>query len=423
MSTDIAIKRRLSDMIIQYEIKKEAIPEELKKFEQAGENLKTACTIDGTYGQERIDIGSVYDRNMQSNLLRSAWLNLHKTLSLDTLMSAKDQKRFDQSLSHLPEFTIENIRATFGDYILNPMGNILRGLAEVFSDLDQSFKSHEKVKIGVEGLPKRIIISGFGGYSSYGWEKLRDVVNALASYRGEKMVSHWDLSRAYEASKGDFLTDRGMNFKRFQNGNGHLFFNPTTLKDINRALAEYYGEVLADCHEQKPANRQQSTAVSKDLQYYPTPKDVVERVLDDIFLQGYELILEPSCGCGRIMDGIREKFPKAIVHGVEVDHERAELARSKGHKVITANFLETEPTPKYDRVIMNPPFYGKHYAKHIEHAIKFLKPDGVLTSILPITARTDHGLLKGKWSDLPIGSFRESGTNINTTVFTMRANP
>ena len=69
---------------------------------------------------------------------------------------------------------------------------------------------------------------------------------------------------------------------------------------------------------------------------------------------------------------------------------------------------------------MNPPFYGKHYAKHVEHAFKFLKPGGTLTAILPATARYDHGLLEGKWDDLPVGSFSESGTNINTTVLTMR---
>ena len=69
---------------------------------------------------------------------------------------------------------------------------------------------------------------------------------------------------------------------------------------------------------------------------------------------------------------------------------------------------------------MNPPFYGKHYAAHVEHALGFLKPSGILIAILPITARYDHGLLKGSWDDLPVGSFSESGTNINTTILTIR---
>jgi hypothetical protein len=68
---------------------------------------------------------------------------------------------------------------------------------------------------------------------------------------------------------------------------------------------------------------------------------------------------------------------------------------------------------------MNPPFYGRHYAKHVNHALGFLKPGGTLTAILPVTARYDHGLLDGRWEDLPVGSFSESGTNINTTVLTI----
>ena len=53
-------------------------------------------------------------------------------------------------------------------------------------------------------------------------------------------------------------------------------------------------------------------------------------------------------------------------------------------------------------------------------------PAGVLTAILPITARDcdlidDLGTKANwKWNDLPVGSFSESGTNINTTVLTIR---
>ena len=44
---------------------------------------------------------------------------------------------------------------------------------------------------------------------------------------------------------------RGFYLKIFKNGNGHLFFEPDTLKDINRALSEYYGDILPDCAEEE----------------------------------------------------------------------------------------------------------------------------------------------------------------------------
>lgn len=438
MNTDIAIKRKIDDFIIEYQIKKENIQKAIKNFEQAGTDLQTACSVNGTYGQTRIDVGSVYERHLEENLLKSAWLTIYNTPGMKTVMTAKDHKKFQAFITAPTDFTMENIQEQFGDYVANPWGSILRGLAEVFCDLDQSFKSHEKVKIGVKGLPKRIILTGFGGFSDYGWRKLTDVVNALASLKNEKMFSHYELERILEKDGEYFLKDhyddkgdevvnipaRGFYLRLFNNGNGHLFFTPETLADINRALAEYYGEVLADCHEDKPTERQQSTEVSKDLQYYPTPKNVVDSIISNILIEEGTSILEPSCGCGRLMDGVwREVTQNHIKNvrmmGVEFDPERAEQAKAKGHSVLIANFLETEPEPKFDRIIMNPPFYGKHYAKHVNHAFKFLKEGGTLTAILPVTARYDHGLLDGHWSDLPVGAFRESGVNINTTVLTM----
>jgi hypothetical protein len=340
-------------------------------------------------------------------------------------------------------FTLDNIRATFGRFVADPRGNILRGLAEAFCDLDQAYKSHDKVKIGVSGLPKRIIISNVSNYGSWGRDKLQNVLNALAAYQGKPLPTWAELSALLD--DGDALLTtrtiekprhygepelipviaRGVRLKRFRNGNAHLFFEPDTLKDINRALAEYYGDVLPDTSEEKPTAKQASTAVAKDLQYYPTPVTVVERIVADLYGLKGARVLEPSCGCGRIMDALRSAGAKPF--GIEVDPKRAFETKAKGHPVLVANFLETVPTGDYDRVVMNPPFYGKHYAKHVRHAFDFLKPGGTLTAILPVTAR-DHGLLDdlgarsrydSPWRDLPFGSFSESGTNINTTVLTI----
>mgnify|MGYP003601817248 FL=1 len=132
-------------------------------------------------------------------------------------------------------------------------------------------------------------------------------------------------------------------------------------------------------------------------------------------------MLEPSCGCGRFMDALRAAGAEVI--GCEVDPVRAAMCEAKGHRVIRANFLETVPTADFGHVVMNPPFSGRHYAKHVRHALKFLKPGGTLTAILPATARYDHGELddlRPHWYDLPVGSFSESGTNICTTVATIR---
>ncbi|MFZ0271021.1 MAG: DUF4942 domain-containing protein [Acidobacteriaceae bacterium] len=411
-----ALQKRLSEILDEYETKLQNIEEEASAFERAGDKLKSAACISGTWGDSQIDTGHVHVRTLTESLLKSAWLCVYNGLCIETIAPAGDKNRFKQAMANPPPFTIENIRATFGDYVANPRANILRGLAEAFCLLDPAYKSHDRVKIGVQGLPKRVILSYVNDYSGYGTERLKDVINALAAYQRKPLIE-WSELRDILKDGESASSSRGITLKRFKNGNAHLHFSPETLLDINRALAEFYGDVLADCHEERPDRPRGSTAVSKDLQYYPTPGDVVARVLDELRLEG-DFVLEPSCGCGRILDGLRERGAKAF--GIEVDPARANQSRNKGHAVMTANFLEVTPTPKYDRVVMNPPFYGTHYAKHVQHARKFLKPDGVLTAILPITARYDHGLVEGHWSDLPLGSFRDSGTNINTTVLTIR---
>lgn len=196
---------------------------------------------------------------------------------------------------------------------------------------------------------------------------------------------------------------------------------------VLRGLAEYYGDVLPDCPDWQDGERPEkrtSTAVAKDLQFYPTPEPVIARLLGDWQFDGRR-VLEPSCGDGRIMDALRAKG--ADTWGVEVDAGRAAEAREKGHKVFCSNFLETDGPARaelaFDMVVMNPPFYGRHYAKHVRHAMRFLKPGGALTAILPATARYDHGLLDDlnpSWCDLPVGAFSESGTNVCTTVCTVR---
>lgn len=431
---EVSLGRRLSDVVDEYNYKRELIKESIEQFNSAGDTLRMAVTIGGTFGQENIDTGRVGANTLEKHLLKSAWLFIYNKLQISYLASAKDKKLFEQSMAAPAEFTLDNLRATFGDYLLDPRGNILRGMAEVFCGLDPAYKSHEKVKIGVKGLPKRIIINNVAGVMSYGRDQVMNIVNALAAYQGKPLASYREIDELIQGNEiirtgGELppyrygeepekIVARGVWLKIYNNGNGHLYFDKQELNDINRALAEYYGDVLPDAHEDKPDKKRESTAVSKDLQYYPTPQKVVERILSEVSDLDGKRVLEPSCGCGRFLDAIKSAGGIAI--GYEVDHARANQCRAKGHNVITGNFLESIPTGDFDFVIMNPPFYGTHYVKHIKHALKFLKEGGELYSILPATARYDHGLIDGRWLDLPVGSFRESGTNINTTILTIR---
>lgn len=447
---EIANQSTVFDIIAEYDAKHAAIGDQIRSFEQSISDLEMAATVQGTYAGTVISgRPSVYERDLQKNLLKSGWKTLYSRLQIDRIASAKDRQLFDRTVEAPPPLTFENAKATFGDYLLRPRFHILRGLAETFTSLDPAYKSHSKVKIGVKGLPKRVILGGFGGYiTGYGQDKLRDIVNALAAFRNQPMMDMAERDYVSECKRVGILAeldgkelsyyrdgktemapspDRGITLRMFGNGNAHVIFAPDTLRDINRALAEFYGEVLPDADPDDVPMRA-STDVAKDLQFYWSPQDVIERALymagvytrdQHAYTEHPNLnVLEPSCGDGRIMDAIRSRGSRAF--GIEHHAGRAAQARAKGHSVLTANFLEQPARAEFDRVIMNPPFYGKHYVKHVRHALKFLRPGGCLVAILPATARYDHGLLddlRGTWEDLPVGSFAEVGTNVPTALF------
>lgn len=454
-----AMLRSLPEIVEEYDRKVSSVADTVKAFHDAVTAAEMESTVAGHYVKGIWSRGSphLHERTLLENLLESAWRHVYKGLNLDSIAPASDRSRFDLALKDPAPFTLDNIRATFGHYIVDPRSHILRGLAEVFSQLDPAFKSHDRMKIGVKGLPKRVILSSVtpAGYGGYGTERLRDMLNALAVYCGAPHVEHIQLADMLDAAKkgegrlrellpadpgaatwekklGDTMPGimGDIWLKRFANGNGHLFFGPAMLEAVNKALAEYYGEVLPDCPE-GVQRRQASTEVSKDLQFYRTPDSVADMLVEQAYPSNGDRILEPSCGDGALLEALRRHANRRNLSDVrsvaiEYDAGRAAACEAKGWRVQRANFLQVAPSPTFDIVIMNPPFYGKHYQKHVEHARKFLKPGGRVLAILPITAVTDHGYIDpgrgwDKWKDLPVGSFSESGTNINTGIATFTA--
>lgn len=424
----LATLRPLRDIVAEYEAKRGEIPAALQTYKQQTTDLETAANIGGAYGGNLWSGGryssapNVGEAAMQATLLRSAWRHVMAGLNISKIATAKDKSALELSMENPPEFTLDNIRATFGAYLVDPRSHILRGVAEAFCDLDPAFKSHNKMKIGVAGLPKRVIMSNaLAEYGGWRTDQLADVLNAVSTLHGEPRLEYAELDAMLKAAKrGDDPEFYGMTLRGFANGNCHIFFDREAQDHINRALAEFYGDVLPDTPDE-PTAKQPGTDLAKDLQYYPTPAAAARELVSRVHLVDGLRILEPSCGTGNIMDALRDKNPRLHVTGIECHGARAEEARAKGHHVQTANFLQVAPQPIFDYVVMNPPFYGKHYQKHVEHARRFLKPDGAVYAILPITAVTDHGFIEpgrgwDRWKDLPVGTFSESGTNINTGI-------
>ena len=167
-----------------------------------------------------------------------------------------------------------------------------------------------------------------------------------------------------------------------------------------------------------------------DFEYFPTPPAVAARVLELADLSPGLVVLEPSAGRGALA------LPAAAA-GCTVDccelmpanHDYL-LQQPTLRAVTRQDFLQVPPEQFYDRVIMNPPFSRQADIKHVLHALKFLKPGGRLVSVMAASVSFRENKLTTDFRDLvaarggaiealPEGSFKASGTMVNTVVVTI----
>ncbi|WP_128803036.1 MULTISPECIES: methyltransferase [unclassified Streptomyces] len=129
-----------------------------------------------------------------------------------------------------------------------------------------------------------------------------------------------------------------------------------------------------------------------DRGFYPTPQATVERLLDLAELEPACEVLEPSAGRGAIAEAVAARG--AIVDCVELDTARAEHIRAGGYarQVTNADFFSVPVERRYQRVIMNPPFAGRQDIRHVERALRFIQPGGLLVAIMygSLTYRSDR---------------------------------
>ncbi len=167
--------------------------------------------------------------------------------------------------------------------------------------------------------------------------------------------------------------------------------------------------------------------------YFPTPAAVVDQMTDAANLPGGPcLILEPSAGSGAICEGIKRAAPAATVEAFERHFSLRDVLALKGVELVGNDFTEAAPAPRYDRVLMNPPFENGQDIEHVRHAFRFLKPGGRLVAIMSpgpfyrqdrraVEFREWFEAMGGARVDLPAGSFKESGTGIATVLVTLDA--
>lgn len=122
--------------------------------------------------------------------------------------------------------------------------------------------------------------------------------------------------------------------------------------------------------------------------FYPTPKKLINKMLEAIDFKTVSNILEPSAGKGDIVEGIKNKI-KSIksnnyfareanwdIDCIEIDEDLRHILTGKGLRIIHDDFLTYNGFKKYDLIIANFPF--SQGDKHLLKALELIENGGIL---------------------------------------------
>lgn len=208
------------------------------------------------------------------------------------------------------------------------------------------------------------------------------------------------------------------------------------LQPVKQEARSRLGELRAQAEtltgEAKDAKNTRNLTASHAFDLFVTPRHLAERMVEIAGIRQGMGVLEPSAGTGRIADAIQAKG--CAPECVELNSELVDHLRKRGHLVHHDNFMNWTPTPafaKYDAVLLNPPFSNGQDADHVQRAYEFTMDGGIVVAIMGegIFIRSDRKAqafrewlenVGGDSEPLPAGTFRQSGTGVNTRLVTIR---
>lgn len=212
-----------------------------------------------------------------------------------------------------------------------------------------------------------------------------------------------------------------------------------TASEFRSALREFIAlQERAVANKAREMELQMVGRKADGLDFFPTPSDVADQMIEAADITHDMAVLEPSAGMGHIADRIRAAGAEPDV--IEISPDRRELLEEKGyHLAEVDDFMDMEPRKfftygdvfrapdgtegimrgsggmgsqrvrledesgtrlglydrdeltgtahrgtlsGYDRIIMNPPFSKRRDAEHVRHAYSLLKPGGRIVAIM-----------------------------------------
>lgn len=121
---------------------------------------------------------------------------------------------------------------------------------------------------------------------------------------------------------------------------------------------------------------------TENRDFYPTPKELIRRMVAGIDFEMIMHILEPSAGVGNIVDELEEIRKETryrrdvhfVIDCIELDANLRHILKGNGKRVVHNDFLTYNTYKEYDLIVMNPPF--SQGARHLLKALDMQERNG-----------------------------------------------
>lgn len=143
-------------------------------------------------------------------------------------------------------------------------------------------------------------------------------------------------------------------------------------------------------------------SVRKEYDFYATPPDVVNLLIDNIDLTKWGRdVLEPNAGNGSICRVIKDKYPTKKLTAIEIRDSEFDSLCECSDEVLIGDYITMPIASKYDIIVGNPPF--NIAMECILKSLSLLKDDGVLIFLLR-TAFLESKTRYDFWQKNPISN-------------------
>lgn len=170
--------------------------------------------------------------------------------------------------------------------------------------------------------------------------------------------------------------------------------------------------------------------LKKEFQFFPTPPDIADWMVQLAEIKPEHCICEPSAGQGAIVNAILRVCP-VMNHKIAcfelMPINKTFLSKIPETVDFGDDFLLCNKPDSFDRIIANPPFSKNQDIDHIRKMYECIKPGGRIVSLSSqhwhlsdnrkeTEFREWLSEIKAQKYEIGPGAFKESGTMINTTA-------